>query len=91
MTQSHEACNQEGISFVPLPMETLGGWHSHAEANITRLARQLARHTGREDGEVIRHLFQRLSILLMKGNAALILSRSPDLTQQEFDGDQDSN
>ena len=22
-----EACEREGISFIPLPVETLGGWH----------------------------------------------------------------
>ena len=56
MRQSHDDCNREGISFIPLPVETLGGWHSQAVEHITR---QLARHTGREDEEVVRHLFQR--------------------------------
>jgi hypothetical protein len=30
----------------------------------------LARTTGKEEDEAIRHLFQRLAILLVKGNAA---------------------
>ena len=89
MRQSWEDCNREGIAFLPLPVETLGAWHSQAVANITRLARQLARHMGQEDEEEIRHLFQHLSILLMKGNSALILSRSPDFAEQDIDGDQD--
>ena len=91
MRQSHEDCNSEGISFIPLPVETLGSWHIQAVGNITRLARKLARHTGREDEEVVRHLFQRLGILLMKGNAALMLSRSPDFAQQQVDGDQETS
>ena len=40
MRQSWEDCNREGIAFTPLPVETLGCWHSHAVANITRLAIQ---------------------------------------------------
>jgi hypothetical protein len=38
---------------------------------LTRLGRQLARQTGREEEETVRNFFQRLSVLLMKGNAAL--------------------
>ena len=89
MRQSYDDYNREDIFFAPLPVETLGGWHSQAVEHITRLAWQLARHTGREDNEVIRHLFQRLGILLMKGNSALILSRTPDFAQQQYDGDQE--
>ena len=77
MTSSHEPCREQGIKFIPMPVETLGGWHKSAVDAVTKLARQLARHTRREEGETTRHLFQRLSVLLMKGNAALILSRTP--------------
>ena len=87
--QSWEACNQAGIEFVALPVETLGGWHVNATKVLTKLGRQLARHTGREDGEVLNHLFQRLSVLLMRGNAALILSRALDFAPQHVDGDRD--
>ena len=37
----------------------------------------LARHTGLEEAEKTRHLFQRLAVLLAKGNAALFLNRVP--------------
>ena len=37
----------------------------------------MARQSGREEAECVRHLFQRLSILLVKGNAALFLNRQP--------------
>ena len=52
----------------------LGGWHKDAASVITRLARQLASHTGKETGEQTKYLFQRLGILLMRGNSALIAS-----------------
>ena len=62
MTASFEACREQGIHFLPLPVETLGGWHKTAIDTVTKLARQLARHTGREEGETTRHLFQRLCV-----------------------------
>ena len=71
-------------------METLGGWHPTAIKVLTKLGRQLARHTGRQDSEVLQHLFQRLSVLLMRGNAALILSRALDIAPQTIDGDSET-
>ena len=74
--QAGEECQKEGVKFLPLPVETLGGWHKNALKVITKLAHQLARHTGSIESETVSHLYQSLSvsILLMKGNAALILS-----------------
>ena len=71
------ACQREGIAFIPLPVETLGGWHPKAELQIKKLARAQARTTGKDEDEAIRHLFQRLSVLLVKGNAALLVNRIP--------------
>ena len=65
------------INFViPLPVETLGGWHERTADQIRKLARAAARNSGSEEEVVVRHLFQRLGILLVKGNAALIANRS---------------
>ena len=43
---------------------------------------------GREEGETVSHLFQRLSILLMKGNMALLLNRFPSEISPEIIGSQ---
>jgi hypothetical protein len=51
----------------------LGGWHKKAVELLRKLARAQARSTGNE--EDVRHLFQRLGVLLVKGNAALLLNR----------------
>ena len=85
----HEVCEREGIHFLPIVVETLGGWHRGAVDTLTKLGRQLASHTGREEAETVRHLFKRLGILLVKGNAALLLSRTPSFVQAEVDGDID--
>ena len=84
---SLEACEREGISFIPLPVETLGGWHKKAVEQLRKLARAQARSTGKEEEESIRHLFQQLGVLLVKGNAALILNRIPSFSPPNVDGD----
>ena len=71
------ACQREGIAFISLPVETLGGWNAKAELVIKKLARAQARTTGKDEDEAIRHLFQRLAVLLVKGNAALLVNRVP--------------
>ena len=77
MSKYFDACKDQGIHFLPLPVETLGAWHPRAISALTRLGQQLARQTGRMEEETVRHLFQRLSILLMKSILILILSRTP--------------
>ena len=50
-----EDCRREGIAFLPLVVESLGGWHSAAEAEVKKLGAALARQNGQEEGEVLRH------------------------------------
>ena len=58
-------------------VETCGGWEEGAEGVIRRLGRALARATCQEDGEVIGHLFGKLSVLLQRDNVRMILNRVP--------------
>ena len=89
LSRYHNVCQAEGIEFLPVVVETLGGWHKDGVEVISKLARQLASHTGGAKDEVTRHLFQRLGVLLARGNAALILNRVPVYTDAIVDGDQD--
>ena len=82
-----QACEREGLSFIPPPVETLGSWHKKAVEQLRKLARALARSTGKEEEDEIRHLFQRLGVLLVKGNAALLLNRIPSFPLPEIDGE----
>ena len=84
-----QPCANEGIEFFPMVVETLGGWHPDSCELITRLARQLASRSGGDAEETTRHLYQRLSILLNRGNSNLILSRIPDFIDAYIDGDVD--
>ena len=79
-------CERTGLSFIPLPVETLGGWHKKVVEQLRKLARAQARSTGKEEDDSIRHLFQRLGVLLVKGNATLLLNRIPLFPLPDIDG-----
>ena len=83
-----EDCRRESIAFIPLPVETFGAWHHNALDNLSRLARDLARKTSSIESIAINHFFQRLSVLLQRGNATLILSRQPSFPPASVSGDQ---
>ena len=81
-----DKCLAEGIKFCPVVCETSGAWHPEGAALLRRLGVSLARATGGEEGEVVHHLFSRLSVLLMKSNASLLLNRVPTTIRAEVDG-----
>ena len=83
------ACENEGIKFYPVIVETFGGWHHKSEEVLNKLAHQLASKTGGSRAETTAHFYQRLGILLTRGNAALIISRTPDYVDASIDGDLD--
>ena len=76
----------EGIVFHPFPVETLGGWAESAVSQITRLGESLARASGLEEAESVRFLFVRLSLLLMRGNTALLINCVPSQADPHLDG-----
>ena len=57
------ACQREGIVFLPLPVETIGGWHETVVQQIRKLAAALSRQTGEEESLATDHLHQKLSPL----------------------------
>ena len=76
----------EGIFFQTLPFEVLGGVHESAINVLKKIGQTLARSSGQEEAVVTRHLFGRLSVLLMQGNAQLILSRIPKHPEAHING-----
>ena len=74
-----ERCEKERIVFVPLTVDTLGGWHEEALGVISKLGCQLARVVGRDEGETVQHLRQKLGVVLLRDNVNLLGSR-PKLT-----------
>ena len=74
MVHHYEACQSVGVSFVPLVVETLGGWSDDAIQTICKIGRLLGQRLGSPPAESTQHLFQRLSIALWRG---LWLNRLP--------------
>ena len=83
LAQYAERCGLEGLAFLPMAVDTFGGWHEEALALITQLGRALACTTGRKDGEPVR---QRLGITLVRDNVAMLLARRPTFAASEVDG-----
>ena len=59
-----DLCREQGIAFIPIVAESLGGWHKVALEQFRKLGSALARHTGQDEGEKTGHLVKRASILL---------------------------
>ena len=87
MTAVAEDCERQGVAFLPLAFESLGGWHKTAEKEVTKIAQALARQTGREESECSSHARSRISLLLMRGNASILLNRIPYDADPAVDGD----
>ena len=64
-------CQQAGIQFIPLPVETLGGWSSDAVSTLRDIGRRQASRLDSPPSLSIHHLFQRLSVYLWRGNAGM--------------------
>ena len=86
-TKYGAACESEGMVFVPLPVDVFGAWHPTAAQHLRKLGSALARATCSEESVTINHFFQRLSVLLVKGNMSLLLNRLICDINSEINGD----
>ena len=75
MVATADDCDRKGIVFLPLAAESLGGWHPVAVQQLDKLGAALARHNAEDEHVVVRQLWQRLAVLLQRGNAALLVNR----------------
>ena len=55
MRGAAELCRVEGLAFVLIVAESLGGFHPVAIEQLKRIASALARHTAQEESEAIHH------------------------------------
>ena len=53
---------------------------------MKKIGGSLARHTAGEEGEVIKHLVQRVAVVLARVNASMILNRTPVYVSSQVDG-----
>ena len=77
--------------FIPLVVDTFGGWHKDSLEVITKLGRQVSRQTGKEEDEIVRQLRQRVAILLVRDNVNMFDSCTPSYPQAVIDADVDIN
>ncbi len=74
-TASH--CREEGLEFVPMVADALGGWGPSAQKAWHTLARSLAQTTGEPLSTALEQLYQQLSIVVHREGARAILRRLP--------------
>ena len=67
---------REGIAFIPVVAESLGGLHPTAVDQLRRLARGVAMKTGELEGTTFGHLLSKVSMTLMKGLSSMVLNRT---------------
>ena len=79
------ACHSVGITFIPLVVESLGGWGPEAISTLKDIGRLQGQRLGTPPSLATRHLFQRLAIRLWRGNATLWIGRLP-IHSSEVDG-----
>ena len=78
-TKHGPACERAGMIFLPLAFDTFGAVHPQGADFLKKLGKTIARATAQDESECVNHLFQRLSMLLVKGNVNLLLNRRPEL------------
>ena len=76
-------CRDQGVDFQPLVVETFGGWDSDALKFLKEMARIDARRWGKDEAIEIKQFFQRLSISLQRGNAALLIELDVEPTNSQ--------
>ena len=69
-----------------LDTPSFGGWHEAAVREVERLGAALARQSGQEEDEAVRHLWGKLGMLLQRGNAAILANRVPTFPAPAIDG-----
>ena len=65
-------CRALGVDFIPLAVDTFGGWTLSSLQALRAIARYRAEWAGKDPGEVLLHFPQALSLQLQRGNADLL-------------------
>ena len=86
MSKHGEHCRETVLSFYPLPVDTLGAWSETMVVQVKRIGSALARNRGKDDIDIIRHLSQRVAVVLGRLNASMLLNKAPQITLAYIDG-----
>ena len=77
-TKLGAACERAGMVFLTLAVDTFGAIHAEGVQFLKKLGKSIAQSTCQEDSLCVNQIFQRVSILLVKGNISLLLNRRPE-------------
>ena len=87
MRSHHAACQANNVLFIPLAIETLGGWHSESANTIKRIQKSVALSSQRDQSGAEKHIFEKLAVSLQRTQANMILSRQSIFPPCHIDGD----
>jgi hypothetical protein len=69
--------NRNDINFVPMIIETYGGWGNNASSFFNMISRRISqRQFGNEPTFISSYIYQQISVKLQRANANMILKRS---------------
>ena len=88
MRAAEEACQAQGLAFLPLVVESYGGWGEVARDVVRRLATALARQNGRSEDETLSFVWGRLATILQRANSRILAGRQPYHPMPTIDRDQ---
>ena len=72
-----EECVAQGYQFIPLAVETLGGWGPEAKKVFKQLSRSIASRRDQDEHTQGSQIYQKLSVVLQKYNASMINQLAP--------------
>ena len=75
--QVGDAVRDLNMNFIPMSVSNMGSWSLTATNMITRIGRALAQRSGHDIGKTVTSCFQKLGILLMRGNSEILLNKMP--------------
>ena len=75
--REEQSLDAEHILFVPLAVESFGGWGTASIPIFKTLARMVANRSDQPVSSVSCWLYQRLAIALQKNNARAMIARQP--------------
>ena len=79
--QTEAICQEEGVTFIPLICEAVGGgWGPAENAVWNLLAQNKSTLTGETVSITVTHLLQSLGLILHRENARAILRRTPQFS-----------
>ena len=70
-----EVVEREGLAFLPLVVEILGGWDKQALLLFKEISRKMSEYLFMEPLVAIRRLMTGLSCILQNANAEMLVSR----------------